>query len=239
MNTKSIALLILSPLVPGLFVPGLALAYAPVKVESPGTIRGTIHYLKAVPEPRLLEINKDKAYCEKRAPTDESVLVSPAKGLKNVVVFIQKIEKGNAVTPTEATLDNDGCSYKPHVQALAVGSVLGVRNSDPILHNTHARAKSVDVFNYGLPNQGEVVKKTISQKGMIELSCDAGHKWMKGYIAVFDHPYFAVTDVDGGFVLQGVPSGSYTLAYWHEKLGQRTKKLELGAGETIDGSLDF
>ena len=37
----------------------------------------------------------------------------------------------------------------------------------------------------------------------MNLSCNI-HGWMKGWILVCDHPFFAVTDKDGSFVITGV-----------------------------------
>ncbi len=49
----------------------------------------------------------------------------------------------------------------------------------------------------------------------MRLQCDV-HNNMNAYWAAFDHPYFAVTDADGKFVISGVPAGKYTLVAWHE-----------------------
>ncbi|MBI2377239.1 MAG: hypothetical protein HYV07_24780 [Deltaproteobacteria bacterium] len=231
LRSSSIVLLWLAPLT--------AWSYEPIEVRGAGSIQGAVAYRKPVPEPARVEVTKDKAFCGEKGLKDERLLVSGSKGLKNVVVFISKIDRGKALVPTAATLDNNGCRYEPHVQAVSVGATFRVKNSDPVLHNTHARLKKADVFNFALPNQGVEAEKPITRTGMIEVSCDAGHTWMKAYVAAFDHPYFAVTDSDGRFTLPDVPPGAYTLAYWHEKLGQKTKKLEVRAGEAADGSLDY
>jgi hypothetical protein len=39
---------------------------------------------------------------------------------------------------------------------------------------------------------------------------------MNGWIYVFDHPYFAVTDADGSFTIKDVPPGDHVLELWHE-----------------------
>ena len=59
---------------------------------------------------------------------------------------------------------------------------------------------------------------------------------MKSYIAVFKHPYFAVTGKDGSFQLPNLPPGEYTVEAWHEKLGTMTQKITVAAGEnkTVD-----
>jgi hypothetical protein len=55
---------------------------------------------------------------------------------------------------------------------------------------------------------------------------------MRGYVAVFKHPYFAVTGRDGSFDLRSLLPGTYTVEAWHEKLGTSTQKITVGANET-------
>ena len=54
---------------------------------------------------------------------------------------------------------------------------------------------------------------------------------MRGYIAVFKHPYFAVSDKNGSFDLKDLPPGTYTITAWQEKLGTQSQKITVGAGE--------
>jgi hypothetical protein len=68
---------------------------------------------------------------------------------------------------------------------------------------------------------------------MIPVTCDV-HPWMRAYLGVLPHPFFAVTGADGRFTLRGVPAGEYVLAAWHERFGTREARVTLGAGETKD-----
>jgi hypothetical protein len=45
---------------------------------------------------------------------------------------------------------------------------------------------------------------------------------MNAFINVSATPFFAVTDADGHFDIGGLPSGTYTLAAVHEKMGEQT-----------------
>jgi hypothetical protein len=47
----------------------------------------------------------------------------------------------------------------------------------------------------------------------IPVKCNV-HPWMRAYIAVFKHPYFAVAKNDGSFELPSLP-GTYTVKVWH------------------------
>jgi hypothetical protein len=42
---------------------------------------------------------------------------------------------------------------------------------------------------------------------------------MSGYVRIFDHPYYAVTDEDGKFEIKNAPAGKLRIVYWHEAKG--------------------
>ena len=213
-----------------MLLPSLADAYEPSAVTGGGKVAGTVRFEGKAPEPAAIEIVKDPQYCGKVPLKAEDLLVSAAKGLRNVIVYLQGVDKGKPLSAGSAMIDNSHCRYEPHVQALAVGTELSVRNSDPILHNTHIRLPKSDVFNYGLPVKDQVVKKKLTRTGLMKVGCDAGHTWMSAYIAVFDHPYFAVTDEEGHFTMEDVPPGRYTVVLWHEKLGKKKAEVEVTPG---------
>jgi hypothetical protein len=63
---------------------------------------------------------------------------------------------------------------------------------------------------------------------------------MKSNIGVLKHPLFAVSSENGAFEIKGVPPGTYTVATWHEKYGEKTQSVTVGAKEikTQDFSFD-
>jgi hypothetical protein len=73
---------------------------------------------------------------------------------------------------------------------------------------------------------------------MIPVKCNV-HSWMRCYIGVLEHPYFAVTNRDGKFAIEGLPPGDYTLAAWHESLGELTQSIVLHKGEAGEGKFVY
>jgi hypothetical protein len=71
---------------------------------------------------------------------------------------------------------------------------------------------------------------------MIPMKCQV-HAWMRGYIGVLEHPYFAVTDGNGRFAIPHLPPGTYTIEAWHERLGAQTQQITLAARDTK--AMDF
>ncbi len=206
-------------------------AYNVVEVTGGGSIAGAVSYEGTARAAASLEVTQDQDFCGQGDMPDESLLVSSSNGLANVIVFLKDPPAGRAPVAGTHLLDNSRCRYVPHVMAMTVGSQIQVKNSDPILHNTHARLPKADVFNYALPRQGQILENTVTRPGLMKVGCDAGHTWMSAYIAAFEHPYFAVTDAQGQFGIEGVPPGTYTLVFWHERLGSASQQVTV----TSDG----
>ncbi len=201
-----------------------AAAYDGGAVEGGATLSGTVKFTGTAPAAESHAIPADEEYCGGIQVTKEELVVADGGALANVVVYLDKVEAGKAATPGKVVLDNEQCRYAPHVVAVTVGSTIEVTNSDPVLHNTHAKGPVGNSFNVALPNQGQVIPQRMRQPGLMKVGCDV-HAWMSAYVAVFSHPYFAVTGTDGAFEMTDVPPGTYTLVYWHEKLGRKTQEV--------------
>jgi len=65
------------------------------------------------------------------------------------------------------------------------------------------------------------------------------HPWEKAYIAVFDHPFFAVSSSDGSFKIDRLPPGDYDLIFWHEKFGEQRAKISLRPNESLTQDMTF
>lgn len=158
-------------------------------------------------------------------------------GLADVVVYVKSGISGSYPAPGEpVTLDQNGCDYTPHMVALQVGQALKIRNSDDTLHNIHPRPQANAEFNLGQPRQGMESTKTFDKpETMIPVGCDV-HPWMRAYINVFAHPFFAVTKADGTFEIKGLPAGEYEIEALHSKAKPVSGKLTVKDGEaaTLD-----
>ena len=216
--------------------PRLALAYEALDVQQGGRIHGRIVFHGEAPRPEPVTVSKDAHVCGKQIP-DESLVVGEGSGVAQAVVYLADIQAGRPVdTAVEGVLDNHRCRFEPHVQALSVGQVLVISNSDPILHNTHSyvlEGTQGNRFNLALPRQGQKIRRPLRLPGIHQVRCDAGHTWMNAYFLVFEHPYHTVTGADGEFALDGIPPGEYTLSVWHEKLGKTSRSVRVGPGADV------
>jgi hypothetical protein len=167
-----------------------------------------------------------------RVPTRSPALVTDAAGgLANVVVALQGVESPTAESPGPALLDQRFCTFQPHVLLLRRGQALRLRNSDPVLHNVRATTMRgrYQRFNVGLPPAGAERSVTESRLGALELRCDAGHPWMRGYVFVVRSHLAALTDEAGRFRIVGVPPGEHRVTVWHELLGRRVLTVQVPA----------
>jgi uncharacterized membrane protein/plastocyanin len=204
-----------------------------------GTITGVVRFADAAPERARLSMASDCAPLHKEPVLTESVIVNDGL-LANVLVFVSKgaEEWAAPAAAGEVLVDQKGCVYHPHVLGARVGQPVAIRNSDPVLHNVHALAKTNDGFNLSMPTIGQVATKRFDKAEIVALKCDV-HPWMGARIGVFDHPWFAVTDAKGAFSLAGVPPGRYTLTAWHETLGERTAEVTVPPGGRAEASFGF
>jgi len=185
------------------------------------------------PEPKTIDMSGVKE-CNDMHPdpvAEESIVANDKGELKNVVVVVQQEGLTGEVPKEPAVIDQQGCQYHPHVLAMMVGQDLQVKNSDPFLHNIHSLSEKNPSFNKAQPNKndGEKMESPKSAE-TYHVKCDV-HPWMSCYVAVFDHPYFSVTDDNGKFDIKGLPDGDYTLHAWHEKLGEQDQKITVKDGK--------
>ena len=176
-----------------------------------------------------------------RPVTSEEIVVGSENALANVVVYVSEgLGDRTFDLPKEPVIiEQKGCQYHAHVVALEAGKRLLVKNDDPTTHNIHPLPANNREWNQSQAQGVPPIEATFGrQEVAIPVKCNI-HPWMKGYIAVFKHPYFAVTDKDGKFVLKGLPAGTYTITAWQEKLGTMTQKVALPSGESKDITFVF
>jgi len=219
---------------------GRAWAYQGATVTGGGAVAGTVRFTGSIPAPVELPVTKDPSVCGEMK-TSQELVISSTRGIKNAIVTIEGISAGKPLEIPEAPiLANAKCLYEPHVQALPVGTRLQIVNDDPVLHNTHGvLGGSKSVFNIALTTRGRMIRKLLKEPGLIEVGCDAGHTWMKAYVLVSEHPYYAVTDTSGAYSIKDVPPGTYSMTIWHEMLGKQTREVTVRSDASSDESFSY
>jgi len=221
--------------------PAAATAAAPVSADA-ATLSGVIKLAAAAPAMPTIQMSADP-YCQSQHPTpakDEEVVVGPGGELANVFVYVKNAPAGNFPPPsTPVTLDQKGCQYHPHVGGIMVGQPLEIKNSDTTLHNVHAMPNNNTQFNEGQPVPMSTTKKFDKAELVpFRIKCDV-HGWMKAWMAVMPHPFFAVSQMNGSFTIPNLPPGTYTIVAWHEKYGPKEQQVTVAAKESKALSFSF
>jgi hypothetical protein len=216
-----------------------------------GTVSGKVSLNGEAPAAQKIDMSQDANCAAKnKDPKTETVVVKDGK-IENVFVYIKdgttadgkKIADYTFDTPTtEAVIDQNGCHYVPHVLGMQPNQKLKVTNSDPTGHNIHALPKSGggnEEWNESQPGGAPPIVKTFKRSEiLVPVKCNQ-HPWMKAYIGVVKHPFFAVTKEDGTFEIKGVPAGTYTLVAWHEKFGEKTAQVKVDAKGAVTSDFTF
>jgi plastocyanin len=214
---------------------------AHVDEATAGTISGRVLFNGVAPVMPSIDMSSNPQ-CERQHHTPqkgETVVVNTNKTLRNVFVWIKEgLPRARWTPPAQAAkLDQNGCVYEPHVLGIMEGQQLEILNSDPVNHNVHAESQTNPAWNESQPPRAEhKFKRFDSQEVLFPVTCSV-HPWMRSYIGVSPHPFFAVTGVDGSFTLKGVPPGTYMVEAVHEKYGRKEGKLTLAPNGTA--VLDF
>jgi hypothetical protein len=112
-------------------------------------------------------------------------------------------------------------AYVPHVTVAQTGSDLIIRNLSREPHNVQWTSRNNGLFNVLLPpGQQRQVGGLTAERSAIDVRSSV-YPWMRAYVWVLDHPYFAVTDPDGNFEIKFAPKGNLRLVVWQEEMGFR------------------
>jgi hypothetical protein len=205
------------------------------------TIKGSVVFPEDKPIPKrvALDVTQDKAHClAKGAILDEVTIVNPKnRGIKNVVVFLRPLDtkttdfEKTQIHPDDAKrkaaeviIDQPCCMFVKRITTARPGDTLVVKNPAPVAHNFFWSSTNNGEYNITVPKMGEWAmrdvgaaqpRKLVAESSPIQYKCTI-HGWMTGYVRIFDHPYYAVSDEDGKFEIKNAPVGKFRLVYWHE-----------------------
>jgi hypothetical protein len=210
--------------------------WAEAKAAEPDWIMGQVLFEGVAPEPKFIDCRVDW-YCHKinskKPLKTEDLLVGKENGLRNVFVSVKAgLPEGNKwpVPEKPVILAHRRCMFVPHVFGIMVGQPLEVINTDKTLENTHGLTKRNKPFNFNQPRKGMKTTLKLTEPESFKIKCDV-HPWESAFCHVMAHPFYAVTDKDGNFVIKGLPAGEYELEFWHEKLGTKSRKVTVNGKE--------
>ena len=218
--------------------PAAPVSVAALDPATLGSVSGTIHFSGKPPERVKIDMSMDPVCSITGGDNYSEQFVVHDGKLANAYVYVKDgppiamnapIQRVNAVV-----MDQVGCRYTPHVIAVTRGAAVEFRNSDATMHNIHTMPTIVgnETIDISQGAKGAPVQKVFKEpEVMIPVRCN-NHPWMNAFINVAPTPFWAVTDTNGHFEIQGLPAGTYTLAVVHEKMGEETTTVTIAPKET-------
>ena len=205
-----------------------------------GDLSGTVRLVGTPPPPAVIRLATDQGVCgpEPTRPSD-ALVVSPSGGVKSAVVFIGHERRQGWRSPTTAQIDQRRCTFVPRVTIVPPGSTVEVLNSDGILHNFHTFGVAHQV-NLAQPAFVKRLRVTFDAPEIVPVKCDLhGEGFMRAWVVVARHPYYALTDDEGRFRLPDLPVGPHVLEVWHEVLGTKRIPITVGGSGTVQVTVTF
>jgi hypothetical protein len=221
-----------------------------------GTIKGRLIWGDENIPPAKVLVEKGKGgndadICAKdEAIVSRSLVIDPkTKGVAYAFAYLVK-PKGDFAQATrdlvakqpKVMLDQKSCEFQPYLLPLHKDQTLVIKSSDPKTHNVRFAGFQNTGINKSVAPMGQFEVQLVPDRVPLELHCDI-HTWMKGYLMVFDHPFFTTTGPDGSFEIKGIPAGDQNLIVWQEKAGYATPgrsgglAVSVKAGEVTDVGL--
>jgi hypothetical protein len=180
----------------------------------------------------------------------EDWVVNPAnRGVKNVIVWLapeptpeqlnalktRRLREFPGFKPDEIHSDLAGAwdrtiyipikpiAFVPHVLAMRAGETLTFENysggPEVVKYDSDKNGPDRAVVPPG--RDGELFRRKMVTERMPIVFESAVTPWLRAYVRVFDHPYFAVTNADGEFEIPYAPVGNLRIFYWQETSGYR------------------
>jgi plastocyanin len=216
----------------------------PPGVKGTASVAGSVRFSGKTPKPEHLDMDAVPACARQHEGSpaiNEALMVGRQGSVKNAYVWI---EAGlpEAVWPVpvgNAKIDQKGCLYLPRVVAIQAGQGVEFTNHDPTNHNIHPVPEfNTEVNRIQAPNGAPLVERFDQPEVGILIRCNV-HPWMKAWVHVAAHPFWALTEADGNFIIRDLPAGEYTLSVWHETLGRKHLTIRVGEGEQAAATFTF
>jgi plastocyanin len=201
-----------------------------------GTLVGKVNFQGQPPKLKPLSMEADPVCAKKHSDPvyPETVVANRNNTLRNILVRVKTGLEGKtfSVPDEPVTLDQEGCMYKPHVLGIQAGQKLKIVSSDATAHNIHPLPRENREWNVSqAPGADPILQSFNKPEVSIPVKCNQ-HAWMRAYVHVLSHPFYAVTGGDGEFRIKGLPPGKYEIEALHEQYGAMTETVEVPANQT-------
>jgi plastocyanin len=200
---------------------------ASLQAPRTGAIRGRVELRRVPSAPE-----RRPSVAEPGAPARRDV-----PDLRRSIVYLESAPRGAFETNESgrAVMDQRNETFVPHVLAIMTGMTVDFPNSDKFYHNVFSLSKT-QRFDLGRYAAGRSQSVRFDRPGIVRVFCDI-HSHMNAFILVFSHPFYAMTDAEGRYRIERVPSGIYNVVAWNEGTSSDPKSVTVHDGTVAE--LDF
>jgi plastocyanin len=169
------------------------------------------------------------------------VVDAKTKGLRDVMVLLEDAPAQPRVKGAKPVLmDQVAWVFTPRVVAVQHGQAVRFDNNDGVNHSVMAISTvRENAFNIFVAPGNPLDHVFEPQKPPVVIGCSL-HPWMRAWVYVVPHPWFAVADAAGRFRIEKVPPGKYTLLLVHPATNlQERRTIAVQAGKTVECTIDW
>lgn len=203
---------------------------------STGVLTGVVRYTGTVPPVKKITTT-DGSVIEH----NDLVVEPKGKGLRHVIVTLEdappqpKLKKAPPVV-----VDQRDMVFLPRVVAVQHGQPVRFENNDICNHSVMGVSTlEANQFNIFAGPTHPIERVLELQKRPVMIGCSL-HHWMKAWVYVAPHPWFAITDAKGTFRIGGIPPGKYTLLLHHPDTGRQERRpVEVQASRTTELTIEW
>jgi plastocyanin len=203
---------------------------------STGTIKGTVRYTGVIPDAQKVLTTDGQTILHYDLVVDVKT-----KGLRHVAVVLENAPVQPKLAKAKSVLvDQRDMLFIPRVVAVQHGQAVRFENNDLGNHSVMATSTNgANAFNV-VAGPGQPIEHVFEpQKLPVQIGCSL-HGWMRAWVYVLPHPWFALTDARGNFKIDRVPAGKYSVLLSHPDTGHRERReIVVRPGQTVELAIDW
>ncbi len=148
--------------------------------------------------------------------TGKVVLQKDGKPLEvhsGVVVYLEAVPdtRPAPAAATKQILQRD-LAFLPELTVVVKGETVEFPNQDKVFHNVFSLSRPAR-FDLGLYKSGTSKAVTFTREGVVDVYCNI-HPQMVAKVKVVPNRFYAVTDAQGRFRIEGIPPGEWPYVVW-------------------------